>query len=193
MSLRHDILAYQPFNEQEAVDRQVILQQLACNPHVFDRTSPAHLTCSLWTIDTTHSRTLMVHHNLYHSWSWIGGHADGQQDLASVALRELTEETGVEDVRLVSCGPGDLYSLEALTVDGHVKHGSYVSSHLHLNVTYLGIASPDTPLRIKPDENSRVKWIDLDEVCKISSEPWMAEHIYRKLIDKLGSINLPLK
>ncbi len=193
MSLRHDILAYQPFNEQEVVDRQVILQQLACNPHVLNRTSPAHLTCSLWTIDTTHSRTLMVYHNLYHSWSWIGGHADGQQDLASVALRELAEETGVEDVRLVSCGPGDLYSLEVLAVHGHVKQGSYVSSHLHLNVTYLGVASPDAPLRIKPDENSSVKWVDLDEVCKISSEPWMAEHIYRKLIDKLGSINLPFE
>ena len=190
MALIDDIRAYEPFNEQEAVDRLVILRALADDPHVFDRSAPAHMACSIWTVDPAKQRTLMVYHNLYDSWSWIGGHADGERDLARVALRELEEETGVAGARLVPCGPGGIFSLEVLTVDGHEKRGRYVGSHLHLNVTYLAVASPEEPLRVKPDENSGVRWVDLDDVCAVSTEPWIADRIYRKLIEKLAGVAL---
>ncbi|WP_238994112.1 NUDIX hydrolase [Gordonibacter urolithinfaciens] len=190
MALIDDIRAYEPFNEQEAVDRLAILRALADDPHVFDRSAPAHMACSIWTVDPDKQRTLMVYHNLYDSWSWIGGHADGERDLARVALRELEEETGVAGARLVPCGPGGIFSLEVLTVDGHEKRGRYVGSHLHLNVTYLAVASPEEPLRVKPDENSGVRWVDLDDVCTVSTEPWIADRIYRKLIEKLAGIAL---
>ena len=158
MSLATDIRSYQPFNQQEASDREVILRQLEADPRVFQRDSLAHMTCSIWTVDPTVTQTLTVFHNTYGSWSWIGGHADGERDLERVALRELEEETGVADARIVPCGPGNIFSLEVLTVDGHEKRGRYVSSHVHLNVTYLAVASPDDPLRVKPDENSGVRW-----------------------------------
>ena len=92
--------------------------------------------------------------------------------------------------RLVPCGPGGIFSLEVLTVDGHEKRGRYVGSHLHLNVTYLAVASPEEPLRVKPDENSGVRWVDLDDVCTVSTEPWIADRIYRKLIEKLAGVAL---
>lgn len=107
MSLATDIRSYQPFNQQEASDREVILRQLETDPHVFDRDSLAHMTCSIWTVDPTVTQTLTVFHNTYGSWSWIGGHADGERDLERVALRELEEETGVADARIVPCGPGN--------------------------------------------------------------------------------------
>lgn len=190
MALIDDIRAYEPFNEQEAVDRLAILRALANDPHVFDRSAPAHMACSIWTVDPAKQRTLMVYHNLYDSWSWIGGHADGERDLARVALRELEEETGVAGARLVPSGPGGIFSLEVLTVDGHEKRGRYVGSHLHLNVTYLAVASPEEPLRVKPDENSGVRWVDLDDVCTVSTEPWIVDRIYRKLIGKLAGVAL---
>lgn len=59
-----------------------------------------------------------------------------------------------------------------LTVDGHVKRGEYVSSHLHANVTYLLEADEADTLHIKPDENSGVRWFALDEALKACSEPW---------------------
>lgn len=124
----------------------------------------------------------MVYHNIYHAWSWTGGHADGEQNLLSVAMREAMEETGVTNIYPVK---EDIFSIEILTVDGHIKKGSYVPSHLHLNVTYLLEADEHEVLRIKPDENSGVKWFALEEALRECAEPWMVEWVYRKLNEKL--------
>lgn len=176
--LYQDLAAYQPVNEQEAADKQVIMHALETDPNCFDRSAQAHIACSIWTIDPTRTQTLMVYHNIYDSWSWIGGHADGEHDLAAVALRELEEETGVAGKL-----EGGIYSCEVLTVNGHEKRGKYVSSHLHLNVTYLAVADPAIPLRVKPDENSGVKWVPMEDAIRLSTEPWIRDRIYRKLID----------
>ncbi len=94
----------------------------------------------------------------------------------------------MQGARIVPCGPGNIYSLEVLTVNGHEKRGAYVSSHLHLNVTYLAIADPTEAIRTKPDENSGVRWAPLEDAIRLSTEPWIRTRIYRKLIDKLESV-----
>lgn len=231
MALYQDIASYHPFNEQEAADRHVMLRALKTNRFCFDRKSQAHFTCSAWVVNPEKTQTIMVFHNIYNSWSWIGGHADGCSDLAAVALRELREETGVEHARIVSpwecvdrpsrrpnadkkakasaneisnemasankipnevvnasapSPTSPLFSLEVLTVDGHEKNNRYISSHLHLNVTYLVEVDPSEALRVKPDENSGVKWVSLDQVLNMSDEPWIRERIYAKLLAKLN-------
>lgn len=182
-SLIEQLRSYEPWNEQEAADRDEIIRQLSLHDDIYTRENRnAHMTASAWILNPAHDRTLMVYHNLYDSWSWIGGHADGDTDLLAVSLREAREEAGITHVKPLS---GELYSVEILTVDGHVKHGRYVSSHLHLNVTYLLEADDTEPLHRKPDENKAVAWFGLDEAVSASSEPWFRDHIYPKLNAKL--------
>ena len=126
---------YPPFNEQEEKDKALILGWIRNNENAFSRENTvAHITASAWVVNKDRSKVLMVYHNIYNSWSWMGGHADGETDLLSVAIWEVKEEAGISNVRPVS---EEIFSLESLTVDGHVKKGNYVSSHLHLNITYL--------------------------------------------------------
>lgn len=183
MKLQEQLEQYHPFNEQEERDKKVMLQLLKMQPDIFTRENEvAHFTASSWLLNREHTKVLMIYHNIYHSWSWTGGHADGEEDLLAVAIKEAQEETGVKEIQTVD---DTIFSIETLTVDGHEKRGRYVPSHLHLNVTYLLEADEAEVLRIKPDENSGVKWFALEEALEACSEPWMVERIYKKLNKKL--------
>ncbi len=176
---------YTPYNEQEARDRDAMIEFIysaSADPYTRENET-AHITASAWIVNRERTKVLMVYHNLYNSWSWTGGHADGEQDLLSVALKEAREETGVEHIRPIT---EEIFSVECLTVDGHEKRGEYVPSHIHMNVTYLLEADERDTLHICEGENSGVKWFTLDEALKASSEPWFVERIYKKLNMKLG-------
>ena len=186
MTLLEQLRAYRPWNWQEARDRDEMVRRLASGEALYTRDNPsAHLTASAWVVSPGRDRVLMAHHNLYHSWAWLGGHADGDRDLLFTAMREVREESGLTHVRPVS---EDIFSLEILGVAGHEKNGAYVSSHLHLNVTYLLEADPQEPVRCKPDENSRVGWFTPEGAVEASTEPWFRERIYRKLNEKLAAL-----
>ena len=186
--IRQAIAAYVPRNEQEEKDKTFILGFLERNPNAFFRTHPvAHMTASAWVVHPGRDRVLMVYHRIYDSWSWTGGHADGEENLAAVALREVKEETGVKNARLVS---EDILSLEVLTVDGHEKNGAYVSSHLHLNVTYLVEADEHDALTVCEAENSGVRWVSPEGALAASSEPWFVKRIYGKLAERVRAEQL---
>lgn len=183
-TLRSKIENYIPKCEQEEQDKELMLNFMAKNDDILFRTNTAaHFTASAWVVNNDRTKVLMVYHNIYDSWTWTGGHADGEEDLLAVAIREVKEETGVKSVAPVN---EDIFSLEVLTVDGHIKNGKYVSSHLHLNVTYLLEADEGEMLCIKPDENKGVKWFTADEAMKAVSEEWMEKWIYKKLIRRVN-------
>ena len=181
-ALRRALEMYAPFNDQEARDRETLLYAIDNLVTPLTRENPiAHFTASAWIVNPARTKALMAWHNIYKTWAWTGGHADGEADLLAVALREAREETGVRDIRPVST---EIYSLEVVPVNAHVKRGSFVSAHLHMNVTYLLEADDAQPLHIKPDENSAVGWLSLDEAADNRDEPHMAV-IYRKLNEKI--------
>ena len=180
--LRREIEAYRPWNEQEARDREMLLYALDRLETPLCRENPfAHFSASSWIVNPDRTRALMAWHNIYRTWSWTGGHADGEADLLAVALREAREETGIGAIRPVR---PEIYSLEILPVNSHVKRGQFVAAHLHLNVTYLLEADDAQPVRPKADENSAVGWLPLHEAAENREEPFMAV-IYRKLNRKL--------
>lgn len=98
--LMESIRAYQPFNEQEKMDKSLILDWIETQDDAFSRDNTvAHMTASAWVVNKDRSRVLMAYHNIYDSWSWLGGHADGETDLLAVAIREVKEEAGISGVR----------------------------------------------------------------------------------------------
>lgn len=183
LPLYHALKAYVPQNQQEEKDLPILQYHLMHSPHVFTRQNEtAHFTASAWVVSPDRTKVLMAYHNLYQSWAWLGGHADGETDLAITAIREAKEESGLTEVRLLLETP---LSVEILPVNGHERKGVYVPSHLHLNVTYLLEADTTAPIRNQPEENSQVGWIPAEEIDKYSSEPWFCERIYRKLNERV--------
>lgn len=183
MNLKNEIENYKPYNEQEEKDKEVMLKYIDTFEDVLTRKNEiGHFTASSWAVNKERTKVIMIYHNIYKSWAWTGGHADGESDLLKVAIKELKEETGVQNVKVLK---DDIFSLEIIRVDGHVKRGKYVSTHVHLNLTYLLEIDENEMLRIKKDENSGVKWVKLEDVEKQSTEEWLVQNVYKKLNKKL--------
>ena len=165
---------------QEEKDKALILEMIEKEKDniLIRETKYAHLTSSGLVVNKDLSKVLMAYHNIYDSWAWTGGHVDGEEDLYEVALREVKEETSVNNLNPIS---EDIISLEVLSVNGHFKNNIYVSSHLHLNVTYVFVCDEKEKTKIKEDENSGIMWINVKDLEKYCTEPQMIV-IYRKII-----------
>ncbi|MGI5889065.1 MAG: NUDIX hydrolase [Oscillospiraceae bacterium] len=177
-------MKFQPLCRQEEVDREVMLTCLERMPDVLRRENLlCHFTASAWIVNPGRDKVLFAHHNIYNSWTWIGGHADGESDMLAVALRETAEETGIDDAVPVS---RDIFSIETIHVDPHIKRGSYVPDHEHFNVTYLLEAQESEAIRPKLDENSGVRWFSFEDAINRNPEPCMVT-VFKKIVERLGN------
>ena len=182
MDFKKMLEAYVPYNEQEENDKEMMLKYIDTFEDVLTRENRmCHFTASSWIVNKERTKILMIYHKIYDSWAWTGGHCDGDSDMLHVAVKEAIEETGVENFKVLSDG---IFGIEIVSVDGHVKRGKYVPTHLHLNISYLLEADEHDALRIKEDENSGVKWVDIDKAIEITKEEKM-KPIYKKLNKKL--------
>ena len=181
MKYIQDIKNYIPVNEQESKDKEIIIDFINKNEDVLTRENEvAHLTSSGFIVNKNRDKVLMIHHNIYNSWGWTGGHADGDSDLLEVAIKEAKEETGITNVRPII---DDICCIDILTVKGHIKKGKYIAPHLHLSVAYVLEADETEEVKVKEDENSGVKWVDIDKVLELTDEEHMKD-VYSKLINK---------
>jgi len=182
MNYRQAIQNYHPSNDQEANDKAIILNYIeAFASNILTRENQiAHLTSSGLILSPALDKVLMIHHNIYKTWAWTGGHADGDTDMLEVAIKEAKEETGAAEIVPLT---NEMLSIDIIPVYGHVKNGKYVSSHLHLNTAYVLIADENENLIINTEETSDVTWVDVEKLSDYSNEPYLVE-IYLKLIQK---------
>lgn len=177
---------YNPICEQEVKDKEVFLKYISEFDNILTRENEyAHFCSSALIVNKAKDKVLMVYHNIYKSWCWVGGHADGESDLIEQAKREINEETGITRFKALS---ENFISIDTLPVFGHFKRGKYVPAHTHLNVAFLFVADDSEPLRVKEDENSKVEWIDIDKVTKITNEMQMIP-VYNKIFAQLKNFD----
>lgn len=187
-SLKKSIEKFSPYNEQEEVDKKIMLNYIHDFDNVLTRQNEyGHFTSSAFVLNKERTKILMIYHKIYNSWAWVGGHSDGEKNLLYVSMKEAKEETGIKNVKPIS---EDIYSLEVITVNGHEKRGKYVGSHVHLNITYLLEADENEEIHIKEDENSGVKWVPINELLETTSEVWVRDRVYSKILEKMKNDKL---
>ena len=182
MNLKEEIEKYTPYNKQEQEDRNMMLEYLNTFEDCLTRNNRfGHFTASAIVVNPARDKILFAYHNIYKSWAWLGGHADGEENLLEVALREAKEETSIEQIKPIS---NEILGLEVIHVQPHIKREKFVSAHVHLNITYLFEADDTQQIHNKPDENKEVGWLPITKLEDYVSEKVMLP-IYHKLIEKM--------
>lgn len=186
MNLREQIENYIPSDEQEEKDKEQFLEFINNFDDVLTRENIfGHFSSSAFVVNKERTKMLVVYHIINDGWIYPGGHADGENDLLSVAVREVNEETGLKTKVL----DNSIFGIQSVPVKGHIKRGKYVSAHLHFDVIFLMEADDTIPLIYKEDESKGVKWISFEE-AKDETMCDFIRPIHQKLIKKLKTKNL---
>ena len=122
---------------------------------------PGHLTGSALVVDSTGANTLLMLHAKFGRWLQPGGHADGDANLAAVALREATEETGIENLRIWP---------QPLHLDIHEVDPPGEDAHLHFDVRFLVQAPADAQPQGN-HESRGLRWVPLNGVAALGCDP----------------------
>lgn len=138
--------------------RDTVLDFLLDHSDAADRScAEGHLTGSALVVDSSGTRTLLMLHRKLGRWFQPGGHADGDTNLAAVALREASEETGIDGLRV---------ALPAIDVDVHLVEPPDDVPHLHLDTRFVVLAPPGAHEEGN-DESLALRWVteaDLDDL-----------------------------
>lgn len=170
---------YQPTTLQEAQDQRQILKYIELFDDLLTRENTiAHFSSSGFIVNKERTKTLFIHHKIYNTWCWTGGHVDGNPNFTEVALKEAEEETGLRQLTLLS---EDVASLDIIPVIGHLKKGKWVSAHQHLSLAYVFEADEKAPLIQNKVETNGIKWVPFEDIPVMSGEAEMLP-IYEKLL-----------
>ncbi|WP_405882346.1 NUDIX hydrolase [Streptomyces sp. NBC_01136] len=158
MSLYDDtVLVLKKYEDQEEL-RQTYLDHLSEHPDgMWKSCTAGHVTASALVIDPARGRVLLTLHRKLRMWLQMGGHCEpGDVTLAAAALREATEESGIEGLTLLPGGP--------VTLD---RHAIPAPCHWHLDVQYAALAPADAEAAIS-DESLDLRWFGYEEVADVA-------------------------
>lgn len=184
MNFREQMKNYIPFNEEEESIKNYTLKWIDTFDDVLTRENEfGHFASSAFVVNKERTKMLVVYHNIYDAWIFPGGHADGEENLLSVAVREVEEETGLKTKVL----DDSIFAISASPIIGHIKRGKYVPAHTHLDVVYLLEANDKEMLVFREDESKGVKWITFEEAIGDNIVDFIRP-VHKRLIEKLNKI-----
>ncbi|MFF4727479.1 NUDIX hydrolase [Streptomyces mirabilis] len=158
MTLHDDaVLVLKQYEDQEEL-RQVYLDHLSEHPDgMWKACTAGHVTASALVIDPVGGRVLLTLHRKLQMWLQMGGHCEpGDPTLAAAALREATEESGIEGLILLPGGP--------VTLD---RHAIPAPCNWHLDVQYAALAPAEAVAAIS-DESLDLRWFPYEEVADVA-------------------------
>jgi len=124
---------------------------------------PMHVTGSAWVISPDRNHVLMMHHKKHDQWFQPGGHADGDADIVRVALRETSEETGIDLSQI------NLLNLNVFDVDIHaIPAIGNEPRHDHIDIRFLVEIDDSLPVPGN-DESHQVMWVSLHDVTRYNN------------------------
>lgn len=185
-TLKTNLINYIPYDEQEEKDKEYILQFMDNFDNYLDRENIfGHISASAFVVNKDRSKMLVVYHIINDGWMYPGGHADGQDDLFSVAVREVEEETG-QKTKVID---ENIFAIQIGPVKGHFKKGKYVSAHVHMDIMYILEADDSEILYFRDDESKGVKWIDFSDATNSDIVDFIIP-VHKKIIEKQKKLNI---
>lgn len=133
------------------------------HPDCFERHLRAgHVTGAAWVLDKAGARTLLTHHRKLGRWLQLGGHVDGEADVAAAAAREAEEESGIADLELVS---PEIFDLDIHPIPARGDE----PAHLHYDARFLFRASGSEDFVVS-GESIDLAWVPLDRLGDFTAE-----------------------
>ena len=169
------LAAHTPFDDAEARALAEIQTFVATHSDCFRRElATGHVTGSAWVLDREREHVLLTHHRKLGLWLQLGGHCDGDGDVARVAHREAREESGLERIELLAPGvfDVDVHRIPARTAE---------PEHYHYDVRYLFEADRDATVRVS-DESHDVAWVALERVADVATDASVMRMVRKSLI-----------
>ncbi|MFT5284847.1 MAG: 8-oxo-dGTP pyrophosphatase MutT (NUDIX family) [Planctomycetota bacterium] len=159
---REFLRRYQPWSEEQASIRDSILEFAEHHEDAALRSCvPGHLTASALVLDSTGTRALLTHHRKLERWLQLGGHCDGETNLARAALIEAIEESGISDLRI---------DPSPIDVDIHtIPARKSEPEHLHLDTRFV-VWAPAGATEICSEESIALRWIELAEFGELDTD-----------------------
>jgi len=149
-SIENALRKYAALERTDADTAALFQEFLQSDSTVFERSHLAgHFTGSAWLVSADGERVLLTHHRKLGRWLQLGGHADGDTDLARVALREAEEESGLTDLLVEQ----DIFDLDRHLIPARGDE----PAHWHYDVRYVVRATASEQFAIS-EESLALAW-----------------------------------
>jgi 8-oxo-dGTP pyrophosphatase MutT (NUDIX family) len=161
--LLREIENFQPSDAKEAIDKQKLIEFIKTTPAEdrYVRTNlKGHITGSALLLSPDMAKTLLTHHAFLNKWLQFGGHADGDPDIAGVALRETQEESGIDDVELLT---PYIVDIDVHEIPDRPERNE--PAHIHYDIRYITRAKT-VDFKIS-EESHNLRWFDIDALATV--------------------------